>query len=120
MEDHVSGVVVKADDLLAFCRATLARAGLDDPGAEIVARSLVEADLRGISTHGVVRLWLYERRVRAGLIRPNPDMEFVRTGPATATLRGPRGRASRGSSGHERGDRPRWPDGRWLRRGHGE
>lgn len=91
MGDHVSGVVVQADVLLSFCRATLARAGLDDPGAEIVARSLVEADLRGISTHGVARLWLYERRVRAGLIRPNPDMEFVRTGPATAILRGAHG-----------------------------
>jgi LDH2 family malate/lactate/ureidoglycolate dehydrogenase len=91
MEDHVSGVVVQADDLLSFCRETLVRAGLDDPGAETVARSLVEADLRGISTHGVVRLWLYERRVRAGLIRPNPTMEFERTGPATATLRGAHG-----------------------------
>ncbi len=91
MEEHVSGVVVKADELRSFCRATLVQAGLDDPGAEIVAESLVEADLRGISTHGVVRLWLYERRVRAGLIRPNPDMEVVRTGPATATLRGAHG-----------------------------
>lgn len=91
MENHASGVVVKADELLSFCRETLLRAGLDDPGAETVARSLVEADLRGISTHGVVRLWLYERRVRAGLIQPSPNMEFLRTGPATATLRGAHG-----------------------------
>ena len=91
MEDHISGMVVKADALLAFCRETLVRAGLDDPGAETVAQSLVEADLRGISTHGVVRLWLYERRVRAGLVRPKPNMEFVRTGPATAALRGAHG-----------------------------
>ena len=91
MTDATSAVLVKADELRSFCRETLLRAGLDDPGAETVAESLVEADLRGISTHGVVRLWLYERRVQAGLIRPNPSMEFRRTGPATAALRGAHG-----------------------------
>ena len=91
MTECTSGVVVNADELLSFCQETLLRAGLDGPGAETVAESLVEADLRGISTHGVVRLWLYERRVRAGLIRPNPSMEFARTGPATAILRGAHG-----------------------------
>jgi LDH2 family malate/lactate/ureidoglycolate dehydrogenase len=91
MTEYTSGVVVNADELLSFCQETLLRAGLDGPGAETVAESLVEADLRGISTHGVVRLWLYERRVRAGLIRPNPSMEFARTGPATAILRGAHG-----------------------------
>lgn len=91
MADTTPTVRVKADELQQFCRDTLWRAGLDADGAEIVAVSLVEADLRGISTHGVVRLWLYERRVRAGLIRANPKMECVRTGPATATLRGGHG-----------------------------
>ena len=91
MTECTSGVVVNADELLSFCQETLLRAGLDGPGAETVAESLVEADLRGISTHGVVRLWLYERRVRAGLIQPNPSMEFARTGPATAILRGAHG-----------------------------
>lgn len=91
MADTTPTVRVKADELRQFCRDTLSRAGLDAAGAETVAESLVEADLRGISTHGVVRLWLYERRVRAGLIQANPHMECVRTGPATATLRGGHG-----------------------------
>jgi LDH2 family malate/lactate/ureidoglycolate dehydrogenase len=69
MADDATPVVVKAEALERFCRETFIAAGLEEPGAAIVARSLVEADLRGISTHGVVRLWLYERRVSAGLIR---------------------------------------------------
>lgn len=84
-------VVAKAGDLAAFCRETFLRAGLDPSGAEMVARSLLEADLRGVSTHGVVRLWLYERRVTAGLIRPTPAMRFTRTGPATGILYGGHG-----------------------------
>ncbi len=84
-------VVVRAEELNAFCSETLLRAGLDPPGAEIVAQSLVEADLRGVYSHGVVRLWLYERRLRAGLIRPSPPMRLERTGPATAILYGAHG-----------------------------
>lgn len=91
MPEGETTLVVQAEELMAFCRETFLRAGLDPPGAEVVARSLVEADLRGIPTHGVVRLWLYERRVRAGLIKPSPAMQLTRTGPATAILHGGHG-----------------------------
>ncbi len=91
MPKEETAVVVGAEELLAFCRETFLRAGLDQPGADIVAQSLVEADLRGIFTHGVARLWLYERRIRAGLIKPSPAMRLTRTGPATAILHGGHG-----------------------------
>ena len=91
MRDEAPSVVVQANDLVRFCRETLLRAGLDPSGAEIVARSLVEADLRGVSTHGVVRLLMYEPRVKAGLIRPSPPMRLKRTGPGTGILYGGHG-----------------------------
>ncbi len=86
-----SRVTVRAEVLRDFCTDVLMRAGMGRAEAELVANSLVEADLRGIYSHGVVRLWLYERRLRAGLIRPNPAMQFTRTGPATAMLAGGHG-----------------------------
>lgn len=86
-----AGVIISADALEVFCRETLVRAGLDEPGAAIVARSLVETDLRGVSTHGVVRLPVYLRRVKAGLIHPSPVMRLQRTGPGTAVLFGGHG-----------------------------
>jgi ureidoglycolate dehydrogenase (NAD+) len=91
MTDGETPVVVPASRLVAFCRDILLRAGLDSAGADIVAQSLVEADLRGVYSHGVVRLWLYERRLRAGLIRPNPAIRTERTGPATAIVYGGHG-----------------------------
>jgi LDH2 family malate/lactate/ureidoglycolate dehydrogenase len=91
MPDPGCVALIQAEELLAFCRETFIKAGLDEPGADLVSRSLIEADLRGISTHGVVRLWLYEKRVRAGLIRPHPHMRCERTGPATARLYGAHG-----------------------------
>lgn len=86
-----AAVVVSAERLEAFCRDALVQAGLDEPGAKIVAASLVETELRGISTHGVVRFPMYARRVRAGLIRPSPRMRLERTGPCTAHLFGGHG-----------------------------
>ncbi len=91
MGDDHNGPVVHAETLRAFCRDVFVKAGLDAEGAAIVAESLVEADLRGVDTHGVVRLWLYEPRVRAGLIRPAPPMRLSRTGAGTAVLYGGHG-----------------------------
>jgi LDH2 family malate/lactate/ureidoglycolate dehydrogenase len=50
--EEASQMIVRADKLVAFCRETFLRAGLDPAGAEIVAESLLEADLRGVSLHG--------------------------------------------------------------------
>jgi LDH2 family malate/lactate/ureidoglycolate dehydrogenase len=85
------GLIVMATALEEFCRNTFLKAGMDPEGAAIVAESLVEADLRGVNTHGVVRIWLYEKRMRAGLIRPSPTMRLERTGPGTAILHGGNG-----------------------------
>jgi LDH2 family malate/lactate/ureidoglycolate dehydrogenase len=86
-----TNIVVSAERLETFCRETLIRAGLDEPGAKIVAQALVETELRGVSTHGVVRFPMYARRVQAGLIRPSPQMRLERTGPGTALLFGGHG-----------------------------
>jgi len=40
----------------AFARSLLAAHGVPEADAAIVARCLVQADLRGIDTHGLVRL----------------------------------------------------------------
>lgn len=86
-----AALIVEAQELRAFCEKTLIDAGLDAAGAATVAEVVVEADLRGVSTHGVQRFWLYVPRVKAGLIRPSPKMRLNRTGPSTATLYGGHG-----------------------------
>jgi len=52
--------------LTAFIKRALEAAGLSSQDAEIVAGLMVEADLRGSDTHGVIRLPLYLRRLKAG------------------------------------------------------
>lgn len=79
---------IRADDLRAVCRDLLAQHGLPGPDAETVARCLVEADLRGVETHGVVRLPHYLHRVRLGLINPRPDITVRHVTPVAAEVDG--------------------------------
>ena len=50
-----------------------------------------EADLRGTDTHGVFRMPLYVRRIKAGGINRQPDIKVIEERPATALLDGDNG-----------------------------
>jgi ureidoglycolate dehydrogenase (NAD+) len=77
--------------LTSFCREVLVAVGLDQRDAATVAGSLVAADLRGVATHGVLRLPVYVERMRRGLIATRPSIQVRRTGSATATVDGGNG-----------------------------
>lgn len=64
----------RADFLMAWAEALLRHAGADPPSAQAVAWALVEADLRGVSSHGLLRLPIYLRRLEAGLVNPSPRL----------------------------------------------
>ena len=59
--------------------------------AEIAAGLMVEADLRGSDTHGVIRLPLYLRRLKAGGINARPHIRIAEERPATALVDGDNG-----------------------------
>src|SRR6202795_1462657 len=82
---------VAADGLAAFIARAFVAAGLPAADAEQVAGLMVEADLRGSDTHGVIRLPLYVRRLKAGGIKTRPDIRLVREQPAAALVEGDNG-----------------------------
>lgn len=59
--------------------------------AERVAECLVDADLRGVSSHGITRLPLYVRRLREGLVNRSPKLEVTFAAPGVAHLDGDNG-----------------------------
>ena len=79
---------VAADRLAAFIARALAAAGLSQQDAEIVAGLMVEADLRGSDTHGVIRLPLYVRRIRAGGVNAKPNIRVVSDRPSAVLIDG--------------------------------
>ena len=79
---------VSASNLMAFVARAFIAAGLPDSDAQILANLLVEADLRGSDTHGVIRLPLYVRRLRAGGINPNPNIHVISDRASVALIDG--------------------------------
>jgi L-2-hydroxycarboxylate dehydrogenase (NAD+) len=82
---------VQAATLAAFITRALQAAGLPAGDADVVAGLMVEADLRGSDTHGVIRLPLYLRRLKAGGVNPRPNIRIVREKPSTALVDGDNG-----------------------------
>lgn len=70
---------------------SLGAVGVGDDDQSIVADSLVFADMRGITTHGVSKLPVYVRRIRSGGIDPAARPECLRTRGALACVDGHNG-----------------------------
>src|SRR5580698_4435817 len=79
---------ISPDRLAAFVIRAFTQAGVPPQDAEILAGLMVEADLRGSDTHGVIRLPLYIRRIRAGGINVKPNIRVVSDRPSAALIDG--------------------------------
>jgi ureidoglycolate dehydrogenase (NAD+) len=77
--------------LSSFTAACLEKLGLEDADARLVAETLVAANLRGVDSHGVVRLPHYATRLRNGTVKPRPNITARRTGPSAAVVEGDAG-----------------------------
>lgn len=79
-------VRVRASELRAWTIGILRKSGLDTRGARTLADSLLFADRRGVSTHGVLRLPNYVDRLQGGGINPHPVVEVVADAGALVVL----------------------------------
>ena len=77
---------IKADELTAFAATLLAAAGFSDGQAREMADLLVWANLRGIDSHGVLRIPRYIEMLRAGSVSASPDITEVRRFGAVCVL----------------------------------
>ena len=82
----MSNVTYKPDELKELCIEIFRKLGLGREEAEIISGVLVEADLRGISSHGIARLPIYAKRIRLGLINPNPQPKVLRENETSALV----------------------------------
>jgi LDH2 family malate/lactate/ureidoglycolate dehydrogenase len=82
------------DDLKQFCKMAYVKVGVPDGEAAIVADFLARSDLRGIETHGVMRLPIYIQRIQKKYVRAVSKITIVKEKGATAYLE------AHGSMGH--------------------
>ncbi len=86
MKEAPSAVAVKAEELIRFVTELTEKSGVSHEDAEILADSLVDANLKGIDTHGVSRLPIYLKRISLGLINPKAEMTFKKNMPTAGIL----------------------------------
>jgi len=79
---------VDAERLTDFATAVYASAGMPGADARLVADTLVQADLWGHQSHGVLRLGWYLDRVRNKVMNPVTKPEFVVDAGAMALIDG--------------------------------
>jgi LDH2 family malate/lactate/ureidoglycolate dehydrogenase len=86
-----SGSRYAPGDLLVFGCLALERLGVPDDGARDVSACLVKAELRGVDSHGMVRLPVYAHRVQVGVVKARPDIRVIPVGAASALVEGDNG-----------------------------
>ena len=62
--------------------------GVPPDRARVTAEVLAEGDLRGFSSHGILRLPYIVRAIKRGTILPSSEVKIVRETPATALIDG--------------------------------
>jgi LDH2 family malate/lactate/ureidoglycolate dehydrogenase len=77
--------------LFHFTQEVFLHMGCPPKDAKLATEVLLEADLRGVDSHGVARLSGYVRLWEAGRINPKPNMRIVHETPSTATVDGDSG-----------------------------
>ena len=89
--DEHGAVYVPEARLKAFCMGVLCKIGVPSDEARLIVDNLVEANLRGVDSHGVVRFKLYVDRILAGGTNPRPSIRTVREARTTAVVDGDNG-----------------------------
>ena len=82
-------VLVRHEDAQSFAEAILEANGVSRDNAVIIARGLVQADLRGVDSHGINRIPSYMSRVRNGVLDPRAEPELTRVTPVVALVSHP-------------------------------
>ena len=83
--------LVRSDDAVAFVIDILVTKGLTNADARLVGKCIVDADLRGVETHGLIRLPGYVDRLERGLMNPKPKIKITGQTSVCASLDGDNG-----------------------------
>ena len=72
MNNDVKDVLINHESLRRLCTRIQVGYGVPESDAKTVSDCLVESNLMGLDTHGVIRLKLYMDRIKAGGNNPRP------------------------------------------------
>jgi LDH2 family malate/lactate/ureidoglycolate dehydrogenase len=81
------GIRFPADRLRAWSEQVFQKVGVAKADAALLTDTLIEANFRGVDTHGVTRvLCTYVKRIQAGVMSPRTELAVVREQASTALI----------------------------------
>ena len=81
------GILFPAERLRGWTQDVFQKIGVSKEDAALLTDSLIEANLRGVDTHGITRmLCVYVERIRKGVMSAKSDMAVVRDKASTALI----------------------------------
>jgi len=83
--------VFSYERLTAFTRGIFRSIGCSEEDADMAAKGLLSADIRGIDSHGIARLIGYVRLWEAGRANTSPHIRIIHETPSTAVVDGDSG-----------------------------
>src|SRR3954469_5012282 len=83
--------VFSYDELFGFSKNVFLKIGCSEEDANLAAKVLLSADVRGIDSHGIARLGGYVRLWEAKRVNATPQVKVIHETPSTATVDGDRG-----------------------------
>ena len=86
MNGKSTELLVRDESLRRTCTGIQMGFGVPETDAGIVTDCLVESNLMGLDTHGVIRLKLYMDRIGAGGNNPEPNIRVIRERACTVLL----------------------------------
>ncbi|HSB71651.1 MAG TPA: Ldh family oxidoreductase [Candidatus Methylomirabilis sp.] len=82
-----AGILFPAARLREWTQEVFRRVGVGREDAALLADSLIEANLRGVDTHGITRmLCVYVQRIQKGVLSPRTELVVVRENASTALI----------------------------------
>ena len=85
-KSDMAKITLGVENLTSFMIALTTKIGLPERDAAIFAASLIDADLKGIQSHGMIRLPIYIRRMECGLVNVASSVELVKNNQAISLL----------------------------------
>jgi len=79
---------LNADQLKAFGSQIFSALDVPTEDAELVSDLLVEANLTGFDSHGVIRIPIYARGIKMGAVKPGAEIKIIRETRSTAVIDG--------------------------------
>lgn len=79
---------IQSNDLIRYCERLFIAAGVPTHRAHVLAVSLVDSDLRGFSSHGIIRIPVYMRRIFDELTECTAEVDKISEFSGAALLDG--------------------------------